>query len=374
MRHDAVSCLTALVFAGAVFALPACGQFQPGPPPPVQIESIRLPAGFRIEVWAENIPGARSLALGADGTVFVGSQRAGVVYAVRGAGGARRVLPIATGLNQPNGVAFHDGDLYVAEISRISRFEDIESRLEDPPAPLVLNDALPADRLHGWKYLQVGPDGKLYFGIGAPCNICEPGDPYASIARMNLDGTGLEVVARGVRNTVGFDWHPETGELWFTDNGRDNLGNDAPPDELNRVTEEGQHFGYPYCHGGLIEDPEFGTPGACAAYRGPARRLGPHVAAIGMAFYTGGMFPEAYRGQIFVAEHGSWNRDTPIGYRLSLVRLEDGDPVAYEPFASGWLEGGMAWGRPVDVLQMPDGSLLVSDDRQGLIYRIAYGD
>jgi glucose/arabinose dehydrogenase len=284
------------------------------------------------------------------------------------------VLTLASGLNTPNGVAFRGGALYVAEIGRVLRFDGIESRLGNPPPPVVVSDRFPGDTHHGWKFIRFGPDGLLYVPVGAPCNICEP-DParYAAIFRMKPDGSGLERYASGVRNTVGFDWDPKTGELWFTDNGRDWLGNNAPPDELNHAPRPGMHFGYPYCHGKAWADPEFGSKRPCADFTPPAMELGPHVAALGMRFYTGTMFPPAYRNHIFIAEHGSWNRFPPIGYRISLVRLRDGKAVSYEPFAEGWLGGLTAWGRPVDLLVMPDGALLVSDDKAGAVYRITYG-
>ena len=341
------------------------------------LDAVSLPEGFSIASFAENVPGARSLARGARGTIFVGT-RARTVYAVTDEdadGSADRVRTIATNLNTPNGVAFRDGALYVAEVSRILRFDGIEDRLDDPPAYHVVRDDLPRETHHGWKFTRFGPDGKLYVPVGAPCNACAREDErFASILRMNLDGSGLELFASGVRNTVGFDWHPETGELWFTDNGRDWLGDDAPPDELNRAPQAGLHFGFPYCHGGTIVDPELGGGTSCAAYAPPAMALGAHVAALGMRFYTGEAFPEAYRDQIFIAEHGSWNRSSPVGYRVTRVRLEGNRAVEYAVFAEGWLGRDGAWGRPVDVLVLPDGSLLVSDDLAGAIYRITYGE
>jgi len=267
----------------------------------------------------------------------------------------------------------HGDALYVSAVDRVLRFDDIEDRLTSPPKPVVVTDRLPKDRHHGWKFIAFGPDGKLYVPVGAPCNICEPdANRYANIMRMNPDGSGLETFARGVRNSVGFDWDPRTHELWFTDNGRDWLGDDSPPDELNHAPKAGMHFGFPYCHGGTISDPEFGRRRPCADFTPPAQNLGPHVAALGMRFYTGTQFPEAYRNQILIAEHGSWNRSKKIGYRVSLVRMENGKGVAYEPFATGWLQGETPWGRPADVLVMPDGSLLVSDDYAGAIYRITH--
>jgi glucose/arabinose dehydrogenase len=275
----------------------------------------------------------------------------------------------------PNGVAFRDGALYVAEVNRVLRYDNIEANLRRAPEPVVVNDEFPQDEHHGWKFIRFGPDGQLYVPVGAPCNVCDSEDErYAALLRMQPDGTGLEVFAHGIRNTVGFDWHPETNELWFTDNGRDMLGDDVPPDELNHAPEPALHFGFPFCHGGDISDPEFGQSRSCDEFTPPAQKLGPHVAALGMRFYTGTMFPEEYRNQIFIAEHGSWNRSEPIGYRVSLVRLdEDYHVTSYEVFAEGWLqEDGKFWGRPVDVLVMPDGSLLVSDDDSGAIYRITY--
>lgn len=338
--------------------------------------TINLPEGFQIAYFATGVNGARSMTLSPDGTLFVGTRDTGNVYALRDVNQdfvADEVIRIASGLNSPNGVAFKDGALYVAEINRILRFDDIEPQLANPPEPEVVYDGYPTDTHHGWKYLRFGPDGYLYVPVGAPCNICEPGEPYASITRLALDGSEPEIFASGIRNTVGFDWHPETGELWFTDNGRDNLGDDIPPDELNRATEAGLNFGYPYCHAGTIVDPEFGGDHTCDEFTPPAITLGPHVAGLGVRFYTGDMFPAEYQNQIFIAEHGSWNRTEPIGYRVSLVRLEGDQAVSYDVFADGWLQDdGTVVGRPVDLLVLPDGSLLVSDDDAGAIYRISY--
>ncbi len=342
------------------------------------IGRIRLPAGFAIEVYATDVPGARSLALGPPGVVFVGTREQGKVYVVVDDDGDRkvdRVLTLASGLDEPNGVAWRDGSLFVAEISRILRFDGIEKWLAtpgaSPPAPVVVYDRLPKDTWHGWKFIRFGPDGKLYVPVGAPCNVCRVSDPYATILRMNPDGSGREVFARGVRNTVGFDWNPVTHDLWFTDNGRDMMGDNIPPDELNRAPRPGMHFGFPYCHGGDIPDPDLADAHPCSEFTPPAMKLGPHVASLGMRFYTGRAFPAEWRGRIFIAEHGSWNRTVPIGYRVTTVKLEGDRAVAYEPFAEGWLNpDGTAWGRPVDVEVLPDGTLLVSDDRAGAIYRI----
>jgi glucose/arabinose dehydrogenase len=339
-----------------------------------RLGDIKLPPGFRIAPYAE-VPNARSMTLGERGTLFVGTQK-GEVYAVlpgEMAEGTHRVVTIARNLHTPNGVAFRGSALYVAEINRILRYDGIESRLTSPPAPVVVNENFPKDEHHGWKFIRFGPDGMLYIPVGAPCNICRRADPrYAAILRMRPDGTGLEVFASGVRNTVGFDWNPGTAELWFTDNGRDMMGDDLPPDELNRAPRKGLHFGFPFVHGKNLPDPEFGARGKPPGFTPPEWELPAHVASLGMRFYTGRMFPPGYRGQVFIAEHGSWNRSKPIGYRVSLVRLEGNRAASYEVFADGWLQGGRAWGRPVDVQVMPDGSLLVSDDMAGMIYRISY--
>ena len=342
-------------------------------PTAVALDKIRLPPGFKIEVLAR-LDNPREMALGPAGTVFAGSMRAGNVYALTLRPGApARVTTVASGLQMPVGVAFHGGVLYVSATDRILRFDDIEHRLDAPPKPVLVSNRFPTDTHHGWKFITFGPDGKLYVPVGAPCNICEPdSDRYANLMRMNPDGSGLEVFARGIRNTVGFDWDPDTRELWFTDNGRDMLGDDAPPDELDHAGSAGMHFGYPYCHGGTIADPEYGRKRSCSEFAAPAQNLGAHVAPLGMRFYTGAQFPAAYRKQIFIAEHGSWNRSRKVGYRVSVVTVDGGKAVSYQPFASGWLQGEQAWGRPADVLVMPDGSLLVSDDYAGAIYRISY--
>jgi glucose/arabinose dehydrogenase len=335
------------------------------------LDDVTLPAGFSIEVYAD-VPKARSLTFGDRGTLFVSTRRARGIYAVvENSDGSTRTIELADDLSTPNGIAFHDGDLYVAEISRVLRYRDIEDNLESVPEPEVLDIELPSERSHGWRYIGFGPDGKLYISIGAPCNICDEFG-FAQIIRVNPDGTGRETFASGVRNSVGITWHPETGELWFTDNGRDMMGDDIPPCELNRAPRQGLHFGYPYCHGGDIPDPEFGEGRSCGDYTPPAQKLGPHVAPLGVRFYTGEMFPEEYRGQVFIAEHGSWNRSKKIGYRVTLVRLDGNKAVSYEPFAEGWLQNEQASGRPVDLIVKNDGSLLVSDDYAGKIYRITY--
>ncbi len=357
------------------FVVLSCGS-EPGVTQDELNTLIDLPPGFVIEEYA-TVPNARSMTLSDNGVLYVGTRQDNF-YAIRdrdGNGTGERVDIVAEGLTQPNGVAWHNGSLYVAEISRITRYDDIDNRIVNPPAPVVVREDYPTDRHHGWKYIAVGPDSYLYVPVGAPCNVCDEDiEVYASITRILPDGTDLSIVAHGVRNTVGFAWDPVGGDLWFTDNGRDRLGDDLPPDELNHLTEIGQHFGFPFCHGGDIIDPEFGADGICANYRPPAQRLGPHVAALGMLFYTGDQFPAEYRNQIFIAEHGSWNRSEKIGYRVSVVRLnENREATSYEVFASGWLlEDETVVGRPVHVLQLPDGSILVSDDFAGKIYKISY--
>ena len=286
---------------------------------------------------------------------------------------ADEVITIADGLDMPNGVALWNGSLYVAEVHRILRYPQIESRLKAPPGPEIVFDGFPKDRHHGWKFIRFGPDGRLYAPVGAPCNVCRKEEPiYATITRMYPDGGGFEIFAHGVRNSVGFDWDPETGELWFTDNGRDGLGDDQPPDELNRAPVKGLHFGFPFCHGGALPDPEYGSDQACRQFTPPVVPLDAHVAPLGMRFYTGRMFPRRYVNQIFIAEHGSWDRSQKSGYRITMVRVRDSSGQRYEPFAQGWLIGETAWGRPVDLEVMADGSLLVSDDQNGVIYRITY--
>jgi glucose/arabinose dehydrogenase len=337
---------------------------------------LKLPTGFKIDVFANNISGARSMALSPGGILFVGTRDNGRVYAIIDKDKdfkADEFITIASGLNMPNGVALKNGDLYVAEVNRIIKFPDIESNFRNKPYFIVIKDDFPSERHHGWKFIKFGPDGKLYVPVGAPCNICLSEDPrFASIMRMNPDGSESEIFANGVRNTVGFDWNPLTNELWFTDNGRDMLGDDIPPDELNRAPQKGLHFGYPFLHGKSNLDPEFGNRADTSVYVKPVQELGPHVAALGMEFYKGSMFPAEYKNQVFIAEHGSWNRSEKIGYRISLVKLNGNNSVSYSTFAEGWLRGQTVSGRPVDIEQMPDGSLLVSDDFADVIYRITY--
>lgn len=350
--------------------------------PAEYVQRINLPPGFKIDIYAAGVTGARSMALSESGVLFVGTFRSrnsmpGKVYAVVDDNRdfkADRVLTMASNLRMPNGVALHDGDLYIAEINRILRLDDIEKHLDNPPKPRVVTDKLPDKTWHGWKFIRFGPDGKLYVPVGSPCNICEPEQEiFGTITRMNPDGSGHEIYARGIRNSVGFDWHPVTKELWFTDNGRDNWGDDRPPEELNRAPRPGLHFGFPYRYGKSLVDETFSTDLDPSVFQPAALEMPAHVAALGMRFYTGEQFPASYKQKIFVAEHGSWNRSKPNGYRVSVITLEDNRAVKYEHFASGWLlENEKFWGRPVDVQVMADGSLLVSDDFANCIYRISY--
>ncbi|MFT4971403.1 MAG: glucose/arabinose dehydrogenase, partial [Saprospiraceae bacterium] len=341
------------------------------------LDKIELPKGFKIELYAENVPNARSMCLSPSGTLFVGTRGAGNVYALKDTDGDFKIdkkYTLAEGLEMPNGVALKDGDLYVAEYNRILKFKDIEAILNQPKYEVV-TDNYPSKKHHGWKYIAFGPDGKLYIPVGAPCNICESDDKiFNSMTRINSDGTNREIIAEGIRNSVGFDWHPETGELWFTDNGRDWMGDDKPACELNHAPKDGMHFGYPYCHQGDILDPKLGDGKNCDDYTPPVQNLGAHVAALGMEFYTGNQFPANYKNQIFIAEHGSWNRSKKVGYQITAVTVENGKAVNSQPFATGWLDktDDEAWGRPVDVEMLPDGSMLISDDFADAIYRVSY--
>ncbi len=343
----------------------------------LMLHLIKLPKGFQIDVFAKDVENARSLCLSPKGTLFVGTRKAGNVYAIVDRDGdykADQVYTIAENLQQPNGVAFKDGSLYVAEISKIWRYKDIEDHLENPPEPTLISDSYPDKTHHGWKFIAFGPDEKLYVPVGAPCNVCVSEEEiFATITRLNPDGTGREIVHRGVRNTVGFTWHPVTGELWFTDNGRDLMGDDIPACELNHAPKDYLHFGFPYCHQGDLPDPEHDHGKNCNEFIPPVQNLGPHTAPLGMEFYTGNQFPQKYIHQAFIAEHGSWNRTEKIGYRVTLVTFDrEGKSTSYTPFAEGWLQGEKAWGRPVDIEWMPDGSMLVSDDLAGVVYRIYY--
>nr|WP_029587305.1 PQQ-dependent sugar dehydrogenase [Bradyrhizobium sp. URHD0069] len=358
----------------------AAAKLAPVAPPPiaaapdkVPVAKLKVPPGFNIEVYAAGMANARSLAEGNKGTVFVGSRLVGNVYAVSNKDGKRSVKTIASGLHRPNGIAFKNGTLYIAELSKVSKVDKIEDNLDSPKLTMIYDD-LPKDEAHGWKFIAIGPDNKLYVPVGQPGNNVLHGDAHGQIRRMNLDGSGAEVIARGVRQTVGFDWHPETKQLYFTDNGRDWMSEDVPEDELNRITQVGEHFGAPFCLQGNIVDPEFGWGKSCSDYTAPVGLLGPHSAALGMRFYTGNMFPKAYKNAIIAARHGSWNRTKKVGGDVVLIKLnKDGTMKSMEPFITGFLENNSYIGRPVDVMQMKDGSLLVSDDYNGAVYRVTYG-
>lgn len=352
---------------------PIAGPPLPTPAARLPLDKLKVPDGFKIEVYASGLANARSLAQGDKGTLFVGTRSLDRVYAVRTVDGKQEVKVIATGLHRPNGVVFHKGALYVAELSKIWRFDDIENNLDAPGKPVLVSDDFPKDEAHGWKFIAIGPDEKLYVPVGAPGNILNPPDTHAQIRRMDLDGKNVEVVARGVRNTVGFDWNPQTKNLTFTDNGRDWVSEDIPNDELNVLSEPGkQHFGYPFCHQGNFTDPEYGWGRSCAEFTAPVGLLGPHTAALGMRFYTGEQFPQAYRNAIFIARHGSWNKTQKLGGDVVVARLgADGKMASLEPFLTGFLQDNRYVGRPVDVLVARDGALLVSDDYNGAVYRIS---
>ncbi len=359
---------------------------RPIPVPPIAtgaaklpLDKIKLPEGFKAELWSSGHPGARSMVMGAKGTMFMGTRAIGRVYAIVEKDGKREAKILLQGLTQPNGLAFRDGSLYVFAINKVLRYDNIEDHLDKAPEPVELTAAynLPPEIHHNWKYVDFGPDGKMYVQVGANCNICEinPG-VHGQIRRYNADGTGMEIVARGVRNTVGFDWHPQTKELWFTDNGRDWAGNDGPQDELNRIPKgkEGANFGFPYCHANGIADPDVKRPDPCAGVVMPAALTGPHAAGLGIKFYTGAMFPETYQGVAFIARRGSWNREEKFGYDVVVARIK-GDKATIEPFMTGLLDPktNAFFGRPAYVYPMKDGSLLVSDEQNGAVYRITYG-
>ena len=349
----------------AVSLLASCAWGEP------ELDRLRVPAGFEVELLTDALPNARQLQLGDDGTLFAGTRSDGRVWAYRDG----EATAIAEGLTMPSGIAFHDGDLFIGAVSTIYRLDDIEARLEDPPAPAVVTAALPEDGHHGWKHLEFGPDGSLWVPVGAPCNICDPADPYMAILRMDPATGAYDVAARGVRNTVGFDFEPGTERLWFTDNGRDWLGDDTPPCELNvldTTRSDAAHYGYPHVHGSDVIDPEFGEGHTPAGYDLPAWEFGAHTAPLGVAFYSGEQFPARYDGALFIAQHGSWNRSAKVGYQVMVAFMEDGEVTRVEPFLTGFLDGERAWGRPVDVLVDADGSLLVSDDQQGAVYRVRW--
>ncbi|HEV2098393.1 MAG TPA: PQQ-dependent sugar dehydrogenase [Stellaceae bacterium] len=345
-------------------------------PDKLPLAQLKLPPGFKIEVYASGVTNARSLRLGDKGTVFVGNLARDKVYAIVDRNGKREVKVIASGLDRPNGLAFKNGTLYIAEGTKISKLENIEDNLDNPPKLVAIYSDLPNHVSHGWKFLTIGPDNRLYVNVGSPCNICMPPPENAQLRSIALDGSDAKVVARGIRQVVGMDFHPESKVLYFTENQRDWLSEDAPQDKLNRLLHPGQdNFGYPYCDGGDIEDPIFGWGHSCNEFTKPIAQLGPHSAPLGMRFYTGRMFPAKYRGAIFLARHGSWNKTHKIGGDLVVVYLnKDGTVKSQEPFLTGFLQDNNYIGRPVDVQPMKDGSLLVSDDYDGAVYRITYGD
>jgi glucose/arabinose dehydrogenase len=354
---------------------PHAGKMVTTPPSEIPLDKIKVPAGFKVELWAHGMPGVRMMTRGSKGTIWAGTRIIGRVYEIKDKDGVRTHRILAEKLVQPNGVAFQGGSLYVAAINRVFRYEGIEDNPNVKPVELTAQFKLPPDAHHNWKFMAFGPDSKLYIQVGSPCNICEPTEEYGQIRRYIADGSGMEVVARGVRNTVGFDFHPQTGEVWFTDNGRDWMGDDGPQDELNRVAKIGAFFGFPYCHANGIPDRDIKKKDPCKGVTLPVALMGPHAAALGMRFYSGSMFPKEYVNSIFVARRGSWNRNKPFGFDVANVRATaDGKNAKVTPFMTGFMDPkeGKFWGRPVDVLQLPDGSLLVSDEQVGAIYRVSY--
>jgi glucose/arabinose dehydrogenase len=361
------------------------GNLRPHPTPPtvtpvekIPLDKIKLPSGFKAEIWSHGHPGARTMVMGDKGTMFMGTRAIGRVYALVEKDGKREVKTLLQGLTQPNGLAFKDGSLYVFAINKVLRYDNIESKLDNPGDPVELTEKynLPDTIHHNWKYVAFGPDGKMYVQVGSNCNVCEvnPGT-HGQIRRYNADGTGQEIIARGVRNTVGFDWHPVTKELWFLDHGRDWAGNDAPQDELNRIAKnmEGANFGFPYCHANGIPDKDIKRPNPCAGVVLPAALTGPHSAALGMKFYTGSSFPRQYQNVAFIARHGSWNREKKAGYDVLIAKVQ-GAKATLSPFMTGLLDEAKNefYGRPSYVFQMADGSILVSDEFNGAVYRISY--
>ncbi len=339
------------------------------------LSKIQLPEGFEISIYARDVNNARSLALSENNVLYAGSRRGGKVHAITDTNAdfvADQVSVVAEGLNIPNGVALKNGDLYVAEVSRILKFSDIDNNFDKKPDYTVVTDKYPTEGHHGWKFIRFGPDGKLYVPVGAPCNTCEPDEEHAVITRINDDGSEKEVFAKGIRNTVGFDWEPNSQHLWFTDNGRDMLGDDTPPEELNRVTKAGEHFGFPYRYGNSVVDSDYKTDKKTEDFTKPQLEFPAHSAGLGMRFYSGDSFPSEYKNDIFIAYHGSWNRSKPQGYYIMGVDMENGEIKNQELFASGWLIEEKYWGRPVDLEIMADGSMLVSDDHANVVYRIQY--
>jgi len=387
-----ISFLRLAMFLSVVIALHSCKENKKGDnnstEKEVELDStdlalleLNLPKGFQIEVYARGVDGARSMAMGENGTLFVGTRTENNVYAIQDTDGdfkADNIIILDT-MEVPNGIAMRNGDLYVAQPGSLWKYPNIEDQIDGELEKELIYDDFPTEFHHGWKYIAFGPDDKLYVPVGAPCNICNRTDEderFATISRMDPDGSNREIYAKGIRNSVGFTWHPDTKQMWFTDNGRDMLGDDIPPCELNTVTEAGQHFGYPFCHGGIVKDPEFGDLRPCSDFVDPALQLDAHVAPLAIKFYTGTMFPEEYKGKAFIAEHGSWNRSKKVGYRIMMVDIEDGEVVNNEIFIDGWLDESeqKASGRPVDMLVLKDGSMLISDDYGDAIYRLSYNN
>jgi glucose/arabinose dehydrogenase len=356
---------------------PHAGKMTETPASDIPVSKIKVPAGFKVELWASGLPGGRAMAASEDAKkIYVGTRAIGRVYEVSDAGDKRTVRVVVDKLTQPAGVAYGNGALYVMAIDKVLRFDGIAKNADAKPEDLTAKFELPPEQHHNWKYIAFGPDKKLYVPFGAPCNICEPSKEYAQIRRYNADGSGKQVIATGVRNSVGFDWHPKTGELWFTDHGRDWMGNGGPQDELNRLAKPGANFGFPYCHANGIVDKDFKKPDACKGVTRPVTLMGPHTAVMGVKFYTGKMFPAEYRNAMFIARKGSWNREQPSGFDVVTVKADaDGKNAKVTPFMTGFQEGKQGykfWGRPAYVLQMPDGALLVSDEQNGAIYRVSY--
>ena len=355
---------------------PLAGRMTETPASEIPVNKIKLPKGFTAEIWATGMPGARAMARGESGKIYLGTRGIGRVYEVTDEGGRRTVRVVVDKLTQPSGVAVQGDSLYVMAIDKVLRYDGIEKNPGVQPVDMTAKFELPPEQHHNWKYIAFGPDGKLYVPFGAPCNICEPPAQYAQIRRYNADGSGMEVIARGVRNTQGFTWHPKTGELWFTDHGRDWMGDKGPEDELNRMSKTGLNFGYPYCHAKGVLDVDFKKKDACKGVTLPVSTMGPHAAVMGVIFYTGSMFPKEYKNTMFIARKGSWNRTVKLGFDVVNVRpAADGKSAKVTPFMTGFLEDpkeAKFWGRPAYLLQMPDGAVLVSDEQLGAIYRISY--
>jgi len=338
------------------------------------LDKLTVAPGFEVSLFADDVENARQIAVSKKGIVYAGSRKAGNVYALidhNSDGVADKKMVIAEGLNMPSGLAIKDGDLYVGEVHRIIRFKNVDTQLKDPKFDVVYN-ALPSDRHHGWKFLRFAPTGELIIPVGVPCNICAEDERYGRIFALDVETKQIKTIAQGVRNSVGFDFHPSTQALWFSDNGRDMMGDYIPPDEINRVSKENEHFGFPYVHAGAIVDPEFGKGKNISDYSPPALALGAHVAPLGIHFYTGKQFPGSYKEQLFVAEHGSWNRTKKSGYKVAVANVEQGRITKYTPFITGFMHNETTFGRPVAFAQLNDGSLLISDDYANVIYRVSY--